>query len=393
LFDVIDYTQDFERDQSSGFCSSGASFGFDESRDADAPLAIDHIGPLRSVSLFSGVVERDSSSSLEKPSSDRPCLVVQKLVSIWTRVLSLFPIPSRYVDSIDIEGLASLGGRYQDVLEAVSIAWDRYKPDFSSIDTQCLQEAIQCVLACNKGSESNSPSSRGRVIGLSRRSRLRLQVRINRCKFQLGRVWFLTLTYPREFPPHCAAKNDLRAFLKRIARKWGKRGAIWRIENQKRGAPHFHLILFLAAAVPEREFVEWVSRSWHAVVGSGDENHLYYGARTELFRSARGVASYCSKYVSKQEEGERVRLIEGRQWGREGDFPEERIDFVFEEKAFFRFWRILRRSRGLVGHVGIGGGVPWKNLFCSALHDDWLRLASLLGGFTTGAIESQDFYL
>lgn len=319
MFVEADYTQDLLHDQSSAF--SGSFFGsdgsicFDESRDSAEPLAIDHIGPLRSVSLFAGVVERDRKD----PSTQKP-----------------------------------------------------KKEDLES-------------------SEDEKPS-RGRVIGLSRRSRLRLQVRINRCKFQLGRVWFLTLTYPREFPPHCAAKNDLRALLKRIARKWGKRGAIWRIENQKRGAPHFHLILFLAAAVPEKEMVEWVSRSWHEVVGSGDENHLHYGAKTELFRSARGVASYCSKYVSKPEDGERVRLIEGRQWGREGDFPEERIDFVFEEKDFYRFWRVLRRSRGLVGHVGKGGGAPWKNLFCSALHDDWLRLAAMFGGFTTGAVESHDFY-
>lgn len=303
---MSDYTSFSQAEQIIGF--------FDESSDAGGPLAIDHNGPIRSVSLFSGVIERDRSDSPAKKS-------------------------------------------------------EKKEPESSEEDK----------------------ASRGRVIGLSRRSRLRLQVRINRCRFLAGRVWFLTLTYPREFPAHCAAKNDLRAFLKRISRKWGKRGAIWRIENQKRGAPHFHIILFLAAAVPQREFGEWVSRSWHDVVGSGDENHLFYGARTELFRSARGVSSYCSKYVSKSEDGDRVRLIEGRQWGREGDFPEERLDFFFFEKDFFRFWRIVRRSRKLWGHVGPGRGYVWKNLFCPAFHDDWLRLASLFG-VTTGVVECETFY-
>lgn len=342
MFDVADYTQDFRPYQSS---ASDCLMGFDEARDPAEPLAIRHNGPflsgsqsrdeqaqdsLRSLSFFSGVIERDRKEARPSKKS-RPM-------------------------------------------------------------TFCLMVVLLLLKKVHPELFIEEPSVRGRVIGLSPRSRLRLQVRINRSVFKAGRVWFVTLTYPREFPAHCAAKDDLRSFLKRIARKWGKRGAIWRIENQKRGAPHFHLVLFLAAAVPEREFVEWVARSWHAVVGSGDENHLHYGSKTELFRSARGVASYCSKYVSKPESGDRVRLIEGRQWGREGDFPEERIDFVFEEKDFYRFWRILRRSRGLVGHVGPGGGHPWKNLFCPGLHDDWLRLATLLGGYTSGSIEFSDFY-
>lgn len=288
---------------------------FDDLGDLASPLAIDHNGPLRSVSLFPGVVERDRREPSPKKTDPKE-------------------------------------------------------------DDDSQQDKI----------------TRGRVIGLSRRSRLRLQVRINRCLFKAGRVWFLTLTYPREFPAHCVAKTDLRAFLKRVSRKWGKRGAIWRIENQKRGAPHFHIVLFLAAAVPDREFSEWSARAWHSVVGSGDENHLFYGTRSELFRSARGVSSYCSKYVSKPEEGERAQLIEGRQWGREGDFPEERVDFFFDEKDFFRFWRILRRSRGLVGHVGYGAGSPWKNLFCPALHDDWLKLCSFLGGVSTGVVEGANYY-
>lgn len=309
-----------------GFEQSGISS--DLSSDMSSPLAIRHNGPLRSVSLFPGVIERDRKE----------------------------PPPPKKEKTIDFSLMVVLLILHQEQPEL-----------FEELPT------------------------RGRVRGLSPRSRLRLQVRINRSAFKVGHVWFLTLTYPREFPAHCVAKDDLRAFLKRISRKWGKRGAIWRIENQKRGAPHFHIVLFLSAAVPEREFVEWVARSWHAVVGSGDENHLHYGAKTELFRSARGVASYCSKYVSKQEEGERIRLIEGRQWGREGDFPEERVDFHFTEENYHRFWRILRRSKGLVGHVGPGGGHPWKNIFCIELHDDWIRLASLYGS-TTGVVEGDLFY-
>jgi len=374
LFDVCDYTASFDLGQS--------PVSFDEPGDQAPPLAICHIGPScsgsgfqgqekstvfekRSVSFYSGVLERDTGQKKKKQplSFHSSCLAEM-----------LHECGSPPWQCLFLEFLVFYLGWWRGLAENSPVINE--KGESVHIDQSIL---------------SGTAGTRGRVLGLSRRSRLRLQVRINRCVFKAGHVWFLTLTYPREFPAHCVAKDDLRAFLKRVSRKWGKRGAIWRIENQKRGAPHFHIVLFLAAAVPESQFVEWVSRSWHAVVGSGDDNHLFYGAKAELFRSARGVASYCSKYVSKPEEGERIRLIEGRQWGREGDFPEERVDFSFSEKDFFRFWRILRRSKGLVGHVGPGGGHPWKNIFSLGLHDDWIRLASKFGT-TTGEIVRVDFY-
>lgn len=285
-----------------------------EGESSEVPLAIRHNGPLKCLSMFPGVVERDYTTEKKKT-----------------------PLPE----------------------ESEKVADEK--------------------------------KTRRCVIGLSRKSRLRLQVRINRCKFLPGHVFFTTLTYPAEFPAHCVAKNDLRAFLKRIGRRFGKYGAIWRIENQKRGAPHFHIILFLGAIVPEHELTLWMVNAWYDIVGSGDPSHRIFGVENQSFRSARGLASYCSKYVSKLEEGDRVRLIEGRQWGREGDFPEERIDFVFQtEKDFYCFWRIIRRSKGLCGHVGPGNGYPWRNLFCLGLHDDWLRLASSIGMQTDFIPE--DFY-
>jgi hypothetical protein len=308
LFDVCDYTVSSELGQS--------SVSSEQSGDLASPLAICHNGPLRSVSLFPGVIERD-----------------------------------------------------------------RKEPSRKKSDSRDLEE------------DEEEKTSRGRVIGLSPRSRLRLQVRINRCVFKPLHCWFITLTYPSDYPPQFVAKAHLRAYLKRLRRRFGKCGLVWRIENQKRGAPHFHIILFLAAAIPLGVLSEWSNQNWYEVVDSGDPRHLLgFGSRVAAFKSVRGLASYCSKYVSKPEEGDRARLIEGRQWGREGDFPEERIDFFFSEKDFFRFWRILRRSKGLIGHVGPGAGHPWRNIFATALHDDWLRLASMFGS-TTGEVVKGEFYV
>lgn len=262
--------------------------------------------------------------------------------------------------------------------------------------------------------EEEFDAVRGRVIGLSRKSRKNLMGHILQNKFQFGRVWFLTLTYPNEFPLHWVAKKNLRAFLKRVSRRFGKYGAIWRIENQKRGAPHFHIILYLSAFVSPDEITWWCIRNWYEVVGSDDPKHLTgLGFNCQLFEKPRGVAAYCSKYVAKQEEGERVQLIEGRQWGREGVFPVESLEFLFFGDDFFRVMRILRRINRLSGHAKKraltraqrrklkknGGlhcsevpihGFQWKTVFCHGLHPDILRVAESLG--CQSNYEAESFY-
>jgi hypothetical protein len=73
---------------------------------------------------------------------------------------------------------------------------------------------------------------------------------------------------------------------------------VWKLEPQRRGAPHFHLLLF---GLEEGLSKDWLSRSWYEVVGSGDERHLRAGTRVEGIRSWRGVMSYAAKYLGKLE--------------------------------------------------------------------------------------------
>ena len=55
---------------------------------------------------------------------------------------------------------------------------------------------------------------------------------------------FVTLTYPAVFPDARKAKADLRTWFKRVERRIDKKAwAIWALELQERGAPHFHLLV------------------------------------------------------------------------------------------------------------------------------------------------------
>lgn len=111
-------------------------------------------------------------------------------------------------------------------------------------------------------------------------------------------VLFVTLTYPSAYPGTWAIwKRHLDSWLKRLRRRLPDSGAVWKLEPQKRGAPHFHLLLvgtpFLAR--------DWLSRSWYEVVKSRDVRHLAAGTQVQIAHSHRGVVAYAAKYVAKHE--------------------------------------------------------------------------------------------
>lgn len=89
-------------------------------------------------------------------------------------------------------------------------------------------------------------SRRGSVLQFSKKSRLRLLELFNRLDwdYYTSPVVFITLTYGQRWPKPEQAKKHLTAFLKRVRRAFPESAAVWRVEMQKRGAPHWHLMFF-----------------------------------------------------------------------------------------------------------------------------------------------------
>jgi len=141
-------------------------------------------------------------------------------------------------------------------------------------------------------------SRRGAVLAFTRQSRGRLfelLASLNQAALKQLPL-FLTLTYPKVFPTdRVTTKRHLDSWLKRLRRVYPKCAVIWKLEYQRRGAPHFHILLFHVKWVDRR----LLSRTWYEVVNSRDERHLKAGTRIEFIRSWRGVMHYASKYVGK----------------------------------------------------------------------------------------------
>ena len=154
--------------------------------------------------------------------------------------------------------------------------------------------------------------------GASRRNLLRRLASINRATFRTskGRLICVTLTYPHEYPEDPeVCKNHLKALRKRLQRKCGDFAGFWRLGIQRRGAFHFHMLLFVPPSfMSVRELRSFVSQSWYEICGEISEGHLLAGTRVEEIRTWRKATSYAEKYLAREEQFPQD-LETGRIWG------------------------------------------------------------------------------
>lgn len=166
---------------------------------------------------------------------------------------------------------------------------------------------------------------RGEVRGFSDASRKRLIEKMLTLDIgAMGMPLFVTLTYPKNYPTVERSKRDFKVWLARLRRFVGVgASALWRLELQRRGAPHYHLLLW---GVDSLSF-SWVAKSWYDVCGTGDEKHLAAGTRVERIRTRNGAIFYVSKYCAKVDDYQTVGRVWGF-WGRKNlifKMPEERL--------------------------------------------------------------------
>jgi hypothetical protein len=91
--------------------------------------------------------------------------------------------------------------------------------------------------------------------------------------------------------------------------------AFWRLGIQRRGAWHFHLLLFVGPSFgPIGELRRYISSSWYEVTGKVSEGHLCTGTRVEAVKKWKQVTSYVERYMAKPEEFPEGLQI-GRIWG------------------------------------------------------------------------------
>lgn len=165
-----------------------------------------------------------------------------------------------------------------------------------------------------KGKRSENWKPRKAGVIWSDKSRVKMLERFSTLDFSpfdddLSIVAMLTLTYPSDWktvaPTSASAKRHLFLLRKRFERQFSRPFfALWKMEFQRRGAPHFHLL----APIPKGgEFKTWLSQTWTEIVNHPDEvertKHLVAGTGVDKAKgisadTAQRISYYFSKHSS-----------------------------------------------------------------------------------------------
>jgi hypothetical protein len=266
----------------------------------------------------------------------------------------------------------SLKGSYQEVAYVSSAVGG----SVSTLSFQDTPTRNHCSPPMRRGG-----GIRARIRGFSRTSRrnlLRRLASINRKAFRAfkGRLISITLTYPHEYPEDPeVCKNHLKALRKRLQRKCGDFAGFWRLGIQRRGAWHFHLLLFVGPSFGSvGELRRFISSSWYEVTGRISEGHLRAGTSVETIRKWKEATSYLERYMAKPEEFPEG-LKTGRIWG---IWHEELLPVRWEkaEVSLRDAFRIRRIYRKLAKRKSSG------SLRCITVfvrHENVIRLLEFLG--------------
>ncbi len=123
---------------------------------------------------------------------------------------------------------------------------------------------------------------RGVIKEWSRKSRARMVERIGELDLSdwgegPGDFALCTLTLPGQWQDVAKDAREFKTKVRKFRARWeraiGPWVVLWKIEAQRRGAPHWHGLMRVPAKVGAENFEDWYARVWAEVCGASDECH------------------------------------------------------------------------------------------------------------------------
>lgn len=112
---------------------------------------------------------------------------------------------------------------------------------------------------------------------------------------------FVTLTYPGMYSTNPADwKRDLQTFRRWLDHRFDGLAVVWRLEAQRRGAPHYHLLVWGAPELMYKGVQKEARAAWYRIVDSGDGRHLRRGLHCDRIRHRLAAAKYLAKELGKK---------------------------------------------------------------------------------------------
>jgi len=172
---------------------------------------------------------------------------------------------------------------------------------------------------------------------------------------------FITLTYVSNMQDFGAAKEHVHLFYRKLLRLYPEIYGVWKLEQQERGAIHFHLMVWNLPFI-NREFLSYTwgetINEWdYAQCSDGEMEAMPPFTRVEYCKNRRKAWYYVSKYIGKVEKaapGEDsgfnigTNLVTGRFWGW---FNRKAIPYAMEVRALVETtWKAYQRFRWDIGY-------------------------------------------
>lgn len=160
-----------------------------------------------------------------------------------------------------------------------------------------------------------------------------------------GALAMVTLTLPDRWLELAPDGKTFKKLLKRFEMRWrraiGPWRLLWKLEFQKRHAPHWHALMRVPALVGRYKFEEWLSQTWADVVGASKEvdrwdkktdkgsseytRHLAAGTGVDFsgkdFTDPRRISLYFLGHSAKSTDGKEYQHIVPEEWRKPGKGP------------------------------------------------------------------------
>ena len=320
---------------------------------------------------------------------------------------ALFERPKQWADGPGLRGVQPEGGRFHLLIAPglVRLGWTRpvrieKSSERAATHTHWLGVAVEEAelrsVVADVGWQ-DGPASRRRE-GASREiTHWSRKSRANMCRslaeydytpiVARGRIpAMVTLTYPGDWevvaPRGRDVKRHLANWRKRFEREWAEKLCfIWKLEFQRRGAPHFHLWMTppTTAGRSGLMFRQWCSHAWADVVDHPDDEqrrlHVLAGTAVDTLEGIRAcdpkrLAIYFTKHSSPNTNGDKEyqHIVPaawrgsgngpGRFWGVAG-LKKVTASVEIELSDYIRARRIVRRwSRGQAAYSELTARFP-----------------------------------
>lgn len=142
----------------------------------------------------------------------------------------------------------------------------------------------------------------GEIREWSARSRSRLSEMVGSLDYSEwlqrdGALAMVTLTLPGDWLAVAPDGKTFKKLLKRFELRWrravGSWVCLWKLEFQRRGAPHWHALMRVPALVGRQTFEEWLGTTWADCAGASKEiDRCRISDRSESSEYSRHVAAH-----------------------------------------------------------------------------------------------------